>query len=114
MAAEYKNFTVTVATSGLSGTIAHEGYTPFAIVTSTALTGTSMTFQAAVDDSSMNNVYTDDGTELTFTVGASQHVIFRNPEYFMGVKGLVVRMGTSTAVSTQAAERTMTLLCRGV
>lgn len=114
MAVQIKNFTVTVATNGLSSAINTEGMTPFAIVTSTALTGTSMTFQAAVDGTNYNNVYTDDGTEYTFTVGASRHVFFRNPEYFLGANGLKVRMGTSTAASTQAGARTMTLMCRGL
>lgn len=114
MAVQVKTFTVTIATSGLSAAVATEGMTPFAIVTSTALTGTSMTFQASVNDSDFNNVYTDDGTEYTFTVGASRHVFFRNPEYFLGSNGLKFRMGTSTAASTQAGARTMTLLCRGL
>jgi len=114
MAAQYLEVEFTVSTAGISGDLSLEGMTAFALVTSTALTGTSITLQASRDESTFYDMYTSDGTELTFTVGASQHVVFQNPEYFLGVKGLRVRTGPSSAASTQAAIRTMQLLCRGL
>lgn len=114
MTTSVKVFTVTVATNGLSAAVPLEGYTPFAIQSSTALTGTTMTFQATQDESNYFNVYKDDGGEYSMTVGANRYVVFTSPEQFIGLRALKVRMGTSTAASTQAAARTMKIVARAL
>ena len=74
-----------------------------ALVTPSALTGTSFTFQASTDGSTYNAVY-NEGTQYSVTVAASRYVAL-DPSVFAGAQYVKVVSG-----STEAAERTITLV----
>jgi hypothetical protein len=74
-----------------------------ALVTPSALTGTSFTFQASVDGTTYNNVY-NEGTQYSVTVAASRYVAL-DPAVFAGAQYVKVVSGSS-----EAAERTITLV----
>lgn len=70
---------------------------------------TSVTFQASYDGTTWNNVYKDDGTELSVVVGVSRRVVL-DPAKFYGIRYIKVRGGTSGTPTTVAADRTIKLI----
>jgi len=115
MAFPFKVHTITLSTAGTQATATPlEEYVPFAIQMSTAITGTTLSFQVSQDESNYFNMFSSTGGEVTVTVAASRYVVITDPERFIGIKSLKVRAGTSTGTSTQAAARTLYLITRAL
>jgi len=78
-----------------------------------AWTAADITFQVSADGSTYCNLYEEDGTEFTLTVGASYHVMI-SPDSLWGAHWIKVRSGTAGTPVNQAAARTITLVTRSV
>ena len=111
-----KYLSATIAASGsLSGEVVLAGYRVVGLVMPAAWTAASITFEAATaSGGTFNDVHDQGGTELTFTVAASQHIVLDADalENFAGIDVLKVRSGTSGTPVNQAAERVVTLVLR--
>ncbi len=102
-----ETYTVTVANGAQSSdAIDLDGRTPMAIVTPSALTGTSLSFEASANGTTYYDVYTTAGAVRSITIGASRYIPLE-PNYFFGIKFIKLKCG-----SAQAAERTIMLLAR--
>lgn len=109
---EPHDHTVTIAASGsLSSAVRLKpGYDIAAIVMPSAWTAADITFQASADNgTTYNNVYDEDGNELTLTVAASRYVVIA-PNQFRGAELIKVRSGTGASAVNQAAARSLTLV----
>ena len=74
------------------------GRVPLAIVTPSALTGSTFTFQASADQgTNFYNLY-NEGTQYSVNVGASRYVAL-NPNVFEGVKLVRIVSGSSEAAT---------------
>jgi hypothetical protein len=106
--ADIRQHTATIANGqSLSGAVDLGTNRLFAIVMPAAMTGTSLTFQASHDGSTYNNIYGDDGNELTYTTAASRYVVVSSPAKWVGVRYLKIRSGTSGAPSAEGAARSL-------
>lgn len=92
--------TVTIASSGTTSTslLMERNRVPLAIVTPAALTGTTIKFQASVDDGATFVPLYNEGTEYSVTVNTSRFVAL-NPNVFQGVVLLRLVSGSSEAAS---------------
>lgn len=110
--------TVTIASgASLSGAISmhldQNPQVPVALEMPATWTAAGLTFQASYDGVTYNNVYDDGGTELTLTVSSSRHVTLE-PRYFVGIRYLKVRSGTSGTPVNQGGDRDINVLTRPV
>ena len=79
-----------------------------------AWTAAAMTFQGSADGTNFYDLYNDAGTELNFTVGASQAIGLRqDARAILGRwRHIKVRSGTTGTPMNQGAERVITLIVK--
>lgn len=87
--------------------------TPVAMVLPSGWTAATITFQASFNGATFSNMYESDGTELSSTVAASQHVVL-DPVNFAGVKWLKLRSGTLATPVEQTDDRAIEVITRDV
>jgi hypothetical protein len=97
----------------LSGALNLGGLRLFRIATPTAITGTTLTFQASYDGTTWNNLYDATGTEVSMTVAASRSIVI-DPAVFASVNHLKIRSGTSGTPVNQGQDSTLQLVLRAV
>ena len=92
--------TVTIASSGTTSTslTMQGGRVPIAIVTPSALTGTTFKFQASADQGTNFYALYNEGTEYSVTVSTSRYIAL-NPNVFEGVKVVRIVSGSSEAAA---------------
>lgn len=91
-----------------------QGYLLVGIVIPTNFDGTALTFQVGLTVDDLYNFYASDGTEKSFTVAASRHVLVV-PEDFAGVPYLKIRAGTNGSPTVQVGTATtVTLVLRPI
>lgn len=83
----------------------------YGIVMPAAWDTANLTFQASHDRSTYNNVYADDGTELTVTAAASRFILVP-PVTHLCASGLIIRSGTAGTPVNQTASRNIIVLAR--
>ena len=103
--------TVTIANgASLSSALTDvDGASLVGIVMPAAWTTANLTLQFSHDDTAYNNVYADDGVEVTIIAGASQYIRL-NPADFLGANAVKVRSGTSGTPVNQGGDRVITLV----
>jgi hypothetical protein len=74
------------------------GRVPIAIVTPSALTGTTFKFQASADQGTNFYALYNEGTEYSVAVNTSRYIAL-NPNVFEGVKVVRVVSGSSEAAA---------------
>jgi len=100
---------VTIANSGTVSTAASlNGMRLVGIITPAALTGTTLTFQASIDNSTFLAMYDEDGA-LISTVDSTSDWIVPNFVDFIGIPYRKVVSG-----SAEGGERTITLVVRPI
>lgn len=103
--------TFTIAESGsLSAAVDMRTCTIARIITPAALTGTQLSFQHSEDGVTYTDIY-DIGGERTVTVAASRS-IFVSPGDWWLLRYLKIRSGISATPTTEAAARTIKVICR--
>ncbi|MGV8131611.1 MAG: hypothetical protein ACP5N7_05935 [Candidatus Pacearchaeota archaeon] len=83
-----------------------------AIIIPSTWTTANLTFLASLGNGVWYNIYTYDGTELTYTAAASRWLIVK-PIDFAGIRYLKIRSGTSGTPVLQADDRDVSLVKRG-
>ena len=102
--------TVTILSgASLSSSVSLGKSQPIALQLPAAWTAASVSFQVSADGTSWFNLFKDDGTEATATVGASQHIPLNLPD-LPGILYLKVRSGTSALAVAQAADRVINVV----
>jgi len=81
------------------------------MVMPSAWTAADITFQGSIDGSTFGNLHDDSGVEVVVKAAASR-VIVLSAAYFWGLRWIRVRSGTSSVPVAQAAQRSITILCR--
>ena len=73
-----------------------------------AWTAADLTLQAAGEDaeSTFNNVYDQEETEVTIQADASRHIVLE-PAKFIGIKWLKIRSGTAASAVNQGGARSI-------
>ena len=91
--------TAVIASSGTTSTsiIMERNRVPLAVIVPAAFTGTSIKFQASIDQSTFFALY-NEGTEYSVTVSTSRYVAL-NPDVFQGVACVRLVSGSSEAAS---------------
>jgi hypothetical protein len=110
--AVYATFAQTSTLSAVSDLM---GARLVAVVMPSTWVSANLTFQASWDGASYADLYDDSGNEVTVTVSpttGSRYVVFDALENYEGVRFLKVRSGTGSAVITQTAATTITLVVR--
>ena len=107
-----RNITIANA-AALSGAVSIGGEALVGIQMPAAWTAADLTMQAAVDETTYNDVYQDDGTELTFQADASRWIAI-DPKYTLGIQDFKLRSGTTATPVNQGAARTLILITRPV
>lgn len=77
------------------------------VIMPAAWTSGNLTFQGSRDGITFNNLYDDEGNELTVTAAASRYIA--GALKLAGIRYLKIRSGTSAATVPQAADRTIYL-----
>jgi hypothetical protein len=109
---ELISINISTAADGQSGVVDLTGHVPVAIAMSTSWTTASMTFLAATAESgNFQSVFGSTGDELTISADASRFIAL-SPLTSAGFRFLKIRSGTSGTPVAQAAERSLTLVCR--
>ena len=92
--------TVTIASSGTTSTaLTMRGASvPLAIVTPSALTGTTFKFQASADQGTNFYALYNEGTEYSVAANTSRYIAL-NPNVFEGVKVVRIVSGSSEAAA---------------
>ena len=104
---EWSSFTISTAANGQSDDIDLGGATMSALAIPATWTAASLTFLASPDrGTTFFDVYGSTGDEITYTVAASRVVTF-DPAFWLGIRHLRVRSGTTATPVPQAAERTL-------
>lgn len=102
--------TILSGATGLSAAINLRGGTLCGIYMPGTWVSAALTFQACdTEDGTFLDVVGTDGTELSFTVAASQY-IHVNPLPFYGINFLRLRSGVSATPVNQTADRDLTLM----
>ena len=83
------------------------------IVMPAAWTAANLTFQVSEDGVTYNNLYDQDGNEITATAAASRYIVM-TPENFWGQHWIKVRSGTAGTPVNQGAARTVKLVTRAI
>lgn len=106
-------FNVTIgAGASLSDSVAvGKACTPVGIQMPAAWTTANLTFRAAVSSETPASLYDIYGTEVTATAAASRYIVLE-PASFLGIRVFQIRSGTAASAVTQAAARTLTVVCR--
>lgn len=103
--------TATIANGeSLSDAIDLTGYSLVAIVMPSVWTAANLTFQAGATAAALADVYDSSG-ELSVTAAASRFITV-SPDAFVALRHLKVRSGTTGSPVNQAAERSITLICK--
>ncbi len=106
--------TATIANgAALSPAVDLTAYTLVAIQLPSSWTAAGLTFQAAHDNQNFGNLYDKNGEYLFSAVDANRYLIC-DPSAFAGIRYLKIRSGTGAAPVNQGAERTITLVLRGL
>jgi hypothetical protein len=112
---EYRDIIIGTGADGLSGYTRLEGYTLVGMIMPSAWTAANITFEScATYDGTYLDVYDQDGTEVTVTVGSASDYIILEPAKFAGLGWTKLRSGTTGTPVQQAAARTVTLVLRPV
>ena len=92
--------TVVIASSGTTSTsiIMERNRVPLAVIVPAAFTGTSIKFQASIDQGTTFFALYNEGTEYSVTVSTSRYVAL-NPDVFQGVACVRLVSGSSEAAS---------------
>ena len=108
-----KSTAVTIANgASLSGALEMtNGNYMCGIIMPAAWTAADLTFEASHDDITYNDLYDQDGVEVSASADVDRYIIL-NPNKFWGIKYIKVRSGTSASAVNQAAERSIILLFR--
>lgn len=110
---ENKVDAVIASGASLSSEINLSGSRLFAINMPASWTTANLTFQGSDrGGGTYNNIYDENGNELTVTAAASQFIILE-PLKFLGLRNLKIRSGTSGLAVNQGADRAITLVCLG-
>lgn len=108
-----RDVTISSSTSLSSAVEDLKGYRLAAIQMPNAWTSANLTFQAqAKQGGEYENLYDSDGNELTVTADKERYIQLgeQDVEELVGVWGLKVRSGTSSAAVNQGSDRTLTLV----
>lgn len=105
------NLTATIASSGTtSGVIDLGGATLCGIIVPAAMTGSAISLQMSNDDTGTFVAVQDGaGSDLSLAIAASKYVPFSNLTLMAGLRFIKL-----VSNSTEAAERTITLVTRAV
>lgn len=106
-----QEFNVTIANgASLSGATQDlAGKTVRGLVMPATWTAANLTFQGSHDNSTFNNLYEEDGTEVTITADAARFIQLPST-FFQAVRFLKVRSGTAASAVNQGGSRIITLL----
>lgn len=78
-------------------------------------TAANLTFQVSSEPGgTFDNLYDQYGTEKTVVVAADRYISFDDPAFWLGVRYLKVRSGTSGVAVQQTAARTLYLVTKPV
>lgn len=108
--AQMMNFTIANGAS-LSGAVDMRTCTAARIIMPAAWTTANLTFQLSSDGVTYNDLYDEFGNEITVVVAANRTVRLAPGEWWV-LRFLKLRSGTAAGAVTQAAERTIKILCR--
>ena len=86
--------------SSVSGPVRLNGLSVIGYIMPASWDAADLTFQASVDDTTYNNVYTDADAEYTVQAAASRYIIADSVE-LRGIDYLMVRSGTSGSAVNQ-------------
>lgn len=100
-----------VAQSSFAPAVSIGDMVVYGIIMPASWTAAALTMQLTDDNSTFRNVFDAGGSEVTFVVDASRHVLVPPSVYISG-KGIKVRSGTSTVPVNQGADREIALLVR--
>ncbi len=111
----WESVPITIANGqSISGAANLGGLRLFGIVMPAAWTAASITFQMSADGgSTWNNVYDQNGNEVTVTAGSSRFIAL-DPATLPAVQWLQARSGTASSPVNQGADRSLTLVLRSV
>ena len=87
------------------------GSTLQGIVMPATWTTANLTFQASADGVPFNDMYTESGTEVNVSAGASRYIRLE-PGLWTSVRFLQIRSGTTGTPVAQAASRTLVIVVR--
>ncbi len=93
----------------LSAAVDLGAYRLSSIIMPAAWTAAGLTFQGSIDGVTFGNMKSEGGTELAWTVAASDF-LYSTPLNFWGVRFIKVRSGTAGTPVNQGAARTLTLI----
>ena len=103
--------TATIASgASLSGAIDLGQARLWAILMPAAWTAAGLTFQASLDGIAYYNLFDNTGTEVAWTVAASQFQYELFPAKWLAIRWLMIRSGTSGVPVNQAADRVLTIV----
>lgn len=97
--------------ASLSSAVDMRACTMARIIMPAAMTGTALTFQHSEDGVTYTNLYDAFGSEVTITSAASRTIILSPGDWWI-LRFLKVRSGTSGTPTTEAAARTIKVICR--
>lgn len=97
----------------LSGVVDLVGRVLVAIQMPNAWTAANLTFQGGMTAAALNNVYNQNGVEVTVTADKDRYITI-DPADLASVRYIKVRSGTAAVPVAQAAARTLTLVVRPV
>lgn len=110
---QFISVTISTAANGLSGAINVGGGTLAAIQMPATWTAAGMTFQASIDGDTFNSVYGSTGNEINYTVAANRIITF-DPAFWLGLRQIKIRSGTSGTPVAQAAERSLVAIVQAL
>lgn len=103
--------TATIANgASLSGAIDLGQARLWAIQMPAAWTAAALTFQASLDGINYFNLYDNTGTEVSWTVAASQFQFELFPAKWLAIRWLKIRSGTSGVPVNQGGDRVLTVV----
>lgn len=108
------NVSLSTAATGLSSMVDLEGYSFFAINMTTAWDTANITLQACpTGDGTFQDVYDDNGTEVTITAAASRIITVNTNLYNLApLRFIKLRSGTTATPVAQSTSRTLTLVLK--
>ena len=106
--------TLSTTSTGQSDAIDCAGATLSSILMATsAWTNASMTFLGSIDGSNFYDIYGSTGNEIAYTTTASRLMTF-DPAFWLGMRWIKIRSGTTATPVAQAAERTLIAMLQGL
>ena len=114
MANQFTYLTATIANGvALAGAVELGGSALVGIQMPAAWTAANLTAQISVDGTTYQDMYDDEGNEVTITAAASRFIQLI-PSEWAGVHYIKLRSGTTGTPVNQGAARTLTLVVREV